>query len=163
PCAKKSRDGNPHQPPPLQVDFTGLGTDGRQTASRSRFGCTDGRRTNILGSIAATGRGCFRRFRFWFGRISFRARHALPPGFVVLENNLAATESAARSTSGYGLPQITERSRKDFDSPATDGDGCPQHTNIFSDGLEKLWGGGVIAGSVKGPKNWESLMRKNFE
>src|SRR5205807_4376174 len=97
PCAKKSRDSNPHQPPPLPVDFTGLGTDGCQTAGGRCFGCTDGRRTNILGSIAATGRGCLRRFRFWFGRISFRARHALPPGFVVLENNLAATESAARS------------------------------------------------------------------
>jgi len=82
---------------------------------------------------------------------------------VVLENNLAATESAARSPSGYGPPQITERSRKDFDSPATDGDGCPQHTNIFSDGLEKLWEEGAIAGSVRGPTNWVSLIRKHRE
>src|SRR5205814_9786980 len=102
PCAKKSRDGNPHQPPPLPVDFTGLGTDGRQTASRSRFGCTDSRLTNILGSIAATGFGCLRRLRFWFGRISFRARHALPPGFVVLENNLAAPKAPPVPPSGYG-------------------------------------------------------------
>jgi len=37
-----------------------------------------------------------------------------------------------------GLPQITERSRKDFDSPATNEDDCPPYENVFSDGLEKL-------------------------
>ncbi len=96
PCAQETSDGNPYQSPALLVHFTGFGTDGRQTGSSRCFGRTDGRRTNILGCISATGSGCLRCFRFWFGRIGFRARHALPPGFLVLENN-RRPESAARS------------------------------------------------------------------
>src|SRR6266480_2840623 len=34
PSAQKSGDGSPHQPPPPLVDFTRLGTNGGQTASR---------------------------------------------------------------------------------------------------------------------------------
>ncbi len=87
PCAQETSDGNPYQPSALLVHFTGFGTDGRQTGSSRCFRCTDGRRTNIFGCICATGSGRLRRFRLWFGRISFRARHAIPPGFLVLENN----------------------------------------------------------------------------
>src|SRR5207237_9769652 len=36
PSAQKSGDGSPHQPPPPLVDFTRLGSNGGQTASRSR-------------------------------------------------------------------------------------------------------------------------------
>src|SRR5439155_19243342 len=37
-----------------------------------------------------------------------------------------------------GLPQTTKRSRKDCPLPATNGDDCLSHPNIFLDGLEKL-------------------------
>src|SRR4029077_18292562 len=87
PRAQESRDRNPSQTPPAAVDLSGLGTGGRQAGSRGGFGSTDGRRANIPGCVSAPGRGRLRRFRFWFGRISFRARHALPPAFLVLENN----------------------------------------------------------------------------
>src|SRR5216684_336048 len=98
PRAEKSCDGDPYQPPPLLIDFAGLGTDSRQTASRRCFGRTDGRRTDVSGCISTTGSGRLRRFRFWFGRISFRARHAIPPGSRKLP---AAHESAAPSPLCY--------------------------------------------------------------
>src|SRR6266581_2271212 len=55
-----------------------------------------------------------RRFRFWFGRISFRARHALPPGFVVLENNLAALKAPPAPPSGYRPAANYETLEKSF-------------------------------------------------
>jgi hypothetical protein len=60
-----------------------------------------------------------------------------------------------------GLPQTTKRSRKDLS--ATNGDDRPQCTNTFWDGPEKLQGEGAIAESVRGPTNWESLIRKHRE
>jgi len=62
-----------------------------------------------------------------------------------------------------GLPQTTKRSRKDCPLPATNGDDCLSHANIFLDGLEKLQEEGAIAESVRGPTNWESLIRKHRE
>src|SRR5260370_1463967 len=45
PGAEKAGDGNPHQPPPLLVEFTRFGTGGRQTCSRCCLRRTHGRRT----------------------------------------------------------------------------------------------------------------------
>src|SRR5882762_5204731 len=101
PSAQETSDGSPDETPPPLVNFTRLGTDSRQTASRCCFGRTHGRRTNIGGCISATGSGCFRRVWLWFGRISFRARHAIPPGLLVLENNRRPPKAPPIPPSSY--------------------------------------------------------------
>src|SRR2546430_5784412 len=84
PSAQETSDSSPDETPPPLVNFTRLGTDSRQTASRCCFGCTDGRRTNIRGCISATGSGCFPCVWLWFCRFSFRARHAITPRLQVI-------------------------------------------------------------------------------
>src|SRR5258708_15785842 len=146
PCAEESSDADPHQPAPLLIDFAGLGTDSCQTASRRCFGRTDGRRTDISGCISTTGSGRLRRFRFWFGRISFRARHAIPPGSRKLP---AAHESAAPFPLSYrpnreldaaenGLTQVTSCCRNNFDLSAMKADDNPQEARNFSGEREIL-------------------------
>src|SRR5258708_21488157 len=73
PRAEKSSDGDPYQPPPLLIDFTGLGTDSRQTASRRCFGRTDGTRTDLSGCISTTASRPLRRLPFSFARTDFQA------------------------------------------------------------------------------------------
>src|SRR5713226_4751494 len=85
PGPQETSDRNPHQPPASLVDSAGFRAHCRQTGGSRCFGRTHGRCTDISGRISATVSGCLRRLRFWFGRISFRARHAIPPGLLVLE------------------------------------------------------------------------------
>src|SRR5712672_1874769 len=69
PRTEKSSDAHPYQSAPRLIDFRGLRTNRRQTASGCSLGRTDGGRANILGCISATASSRLRHFRFWFGRI----------------------------------------------------------------------------------------------
>src|SRR5258708_21717833 len=62
PGAEESSDGDPHQSPPLPVDFAGLGTDSRQTASRGwRFGDRKSTRLNSSHQIISYAVFCLKK------------------------------------------------------------------------------------------------------
>src|SRR5207302_1747030 len=79
--------------------------------------------------------------------------------FVMLENNWQPLSASPVLPSGYGPAE----NNGTFDLPTRNGDDCPSCANTFSDGLEKLQEEGAIAESVRGPTNWESLIRKHRE
>jgi len=55
------------------------------------------------------------------------------------------------------------RFRNDFDLSAVRGDGSPQDSKCFADGLDKLRRERALTASVRGPSDWESVIRKHRE
>ncbi len=53
--------------------------------------------------------------------------------------------------------------RNDFDLSAVRGDGSPQDSKCFADGLDKLLRERALTASVRGPSDWESVIRKHRE
>src|SRR5712692_7471311 len=161
PCAQKSSDRSPDQAPPALVDCTRLGTDGRQTGSRCCFGRTHGRRTHIPGCISATGSGCLRRFRLWFTRFGFRARHSLPPG---LGAPRAMHQAQSKSySSGEGAPPQNQSSKRNPKSAEEKFLAVPRSRNKPVDWRREEQGRSTSAESVRGPPDWRSLIRKHRE
>jgi len=58
---------------------------------------------------------------------------------------------------------VPHRFRNDFDLSAVKGDGRPQDSKCFADGLDKLRRARALAASVRGPSDWESVIRKHRE
>ena len=53
--------------------------------------------------------------------------------------------------------------RNDFDLSAVRGDGRPQDSKCLADGVDKLRRARALAASVRGPSDWESVIRKHRE
>jgi len=71
--------------------------------------------------------------------------------------------TAVWSRSKIAWTGVPHRFRNDFDLSAVRKDGSPQDSKCFADGVDKLRRERALTASVRGPSDWESVIRKHRE